>query len=59
VGGQDSGNEAMLLERGLPAKNDYAIFLHNRVESFAGKPRSNGIFTDRHESFFQSPQFER
>ncbi len=49
----------MLLERGLPAKNDYAIFLHNRVESFAGKPRSNGIFTDRHESFFQSPQFER
>jgi hypothetical protein len=29
------------LERGLPAKNDNAVRLFNRVDRFAGKPGSN------------------
>jgi hypothetical protein len=34
-----------LLERGLPAKNDDAVHLQNRVAIFAGKPRSNRATT--------------
>jgi len=30
------------LERGLPAKNHYAVCLKNRAAQFAGKPSSNG-----------------
>jgi len=33
--------EKHLLERGLPAKNENAVCQNNRVDSFAGKPRSN------------------
>ena len=31
-----------LLEPGLPAMNDNAVYLINRATQFAGKPRSNG-----------------
>ncbi|MCD5977893.1 hypothetical protein KDX36_12045, partial [Pseudomonas sp. CDFA 611] len=32
---------SFLLERGLPAKNDDAVYLLSLGASFAGKPRSN------------------
>ena len=38
---QDSARY-LLLERGLPAKNHYAVCLKNRAAQFAGKPSSNG-----------------
>jgi hypothetical protein len=31
------------LERGLPAKNDNAVYLFDRGDWFAGKPRSNKL----------------
>ncbi len=34
-----------LLERGSPSKNDNAVHPPNRVDRFAGKPRSNGSIT--------------
>ncbi|MGV6397622.1 hypothetical protein ACTUVN_003798 [Pseudomonas caspiana] len=34
---------AYLLERGLPAKTDDAVYLIDRIDAFAGKRRSNRL----------------